>query len=343
MAVSDKFTSLISRIATTNQPYEDDDTFEILNFQIEQWRKKAVGNYNLAQNGAWRTTPISRIPSWAILLNLRANAAHALLLRPFFFTNKPTAVSKQNIEPALHFVSDTINVLSKLDKSTDIYRKQQPFYTHLLVSACALMSLVIAHVAQDYATLGPELPEDFAESVGKSFQKALSLATAYNGTSRASRKLWKRLTLMREPLVRLNILPRESHPAPASNTSAPADGDAPPYMPTWSAREARNPERIPNQSGRVPSMTSQAVAPAGNPKVPGDGSGSGSDLYQSVGGTFVQDLSVLPAAMGVGTPAFDGGGASAMLAFGTSGPMFGDWPLVDGHTFFSEGELLYEE
>ncbi|KAH7354504.1 hypothetical protein B0T11DRAFT_321207 [Plectosphaerella cucumerina] len=186
IAVSDKFTSPIARITATSQPYEEDDNFTILNFQIEQWRKNAIGSYDLAQHGTWRTTPIGRIPSWAILLNLRANAAHSMLLRPFFFANKPTAVSRKKIEPALLLVSDTISIISKLDQSTDIYRKQQPFYIHLLVSACALLSLVIAHVAQHHAALAPDLPDDFAESVSKSFRKALALATAYNQKSRAS-------------------------------------------------------------------------------------------------------------------------------------------------------------
>ena len=347
MSVSDKYCSPIARITNTDKPYEEDDTFEILNFQIEQWRKNAVGNYNFALHGTWRTTPISRVPSWAVLLNLRANAAHSMLLRPFFFTDKVTAGSKKNIEPAVHLFSDTINILSNLDKSTEVYRKQQPFYIHLLVSACALMSLVIAHVAQHHAALASDLPEDFSQTLSKSFRKAFNLAESYNTTSRASRKLWKRLLLMREPLMQLNILPRESqhsHKAPDQANQRQQDPVLQVQFDTGPTRYGRSSASAAPQPRRD---QQSMVMPQAGIKDTGDGRtmnvNEDSTLYPPINDHFMPDLSTPPINMNLNMTALDGTGVmNTMAAFGGSS-IFHDWPMVDGQTFFSEGELLYEE
>lgn len=340
MSVSDKFTSPISRVAGTGQAYEEDDNFSILNFQIDQWRKNAVGNYNFTQQGIWNTTPISRIPSWAVLLNLRANAAHSMLLRPFFFGNKLTAASKKSIEPAVHLISDTINILSNLDKSTEVYRKQQPFYVHLLASACALMSLVIAHITQNHAALAPDLPEKFEQTLSNSFRKAFNLAKAYNTTSRASRKLWKRLLLMREPLVQLNILPRD-----LQQLYKPlADSVPRQQMDSRSTRLMRSLESAP-ESFR---WGATSTVPANNSKSPVkrvvEGDGNDRTLCHTTSNAFVPDFSMLPGNMGLAMSASDGaGGMNNITDYGALTPTFLDWPFIDGKTFFSEGELLYEE
>lgn len=67
--ISDKFSEPISR-AAKGEKYDDEDVFEVMNFQAEQWRKKAVGNQSLDSIEAWHGNPSTRPPSWAILLDL---------------------------------------------------------------------------------------------------------------------------------------------------------------------------------------------------------------------------------------------------------------------------------
>ncbi|KAH0422033.1 fungal specific transcription factor domain-containing protein [Colletotrichum camelliae] len=347
MALSDKFTSPVARCAATGQPYDEDETFDILNFQIEQWRKNSVGSFDLRQHEVFVMTPIRRIPSWAVLLNLRANAAHSMLLRPFFFTNKPTPGSRKNIESALRLSAESINILSKLDKATDVYRKQQPFYVHLLVSACALMSLVIAHVAQNHSTLAPDLPENFSDTVSKSFRKALKLAKAYNGASRASRKLWKRLLLMREPLMQLKIVcDDEERPMRVPKRGANPNGSS------WAAKlgsmqtkgVTQSAQRLQDPFCLTTLTTEPRVAEGGltNNDITIEGNDTGS-LYPPFSNDFMQDLPFLPGSVDAANPGFDGTLASPAAVFGGPGSTFCDWPLMDSQTFFSEGELLYEE
>lgn len=206
LGLSDKFSKPLSQLDAKASSYEEEDAFDVMSFQIEQWRKRATEKYNLGQPGAFRSSNLARVPSWAILLNLRANAAHAMLLRPFFLARAPSAAAMKNMQPAVDLVSETVGILSRLDETTDIYRKQHPYYNHLLNSICALLMLIVTYSEQDHANLAKGLPDRFADSLGRSFKDAYSLATTYMDTSRASCALWKRLEQMKEPLYQLGIV-----------------------------------------------------------------------------------------------------------------------------------------
>lgn len=204
--ISDKFSEPSSRVAKGGS-YDDDDQFDIMNFQIEQWRKKVVGSYNF-ERIAVDQPPSSFPPAWAILLHLRANAVRKLLLRPFFFSTTSTAASRRNIQPGLNLITASIDMIHVLDKTTDIYRRHHPYFHHILATSCALMFLIIAYVEQNRLSLSTVLSDEFAHSITRNFTRALSLANAYRKSSRASRRLWKRLTGMERPLIEAGLLQR---------------------------------------------------------------------------------------------------------------------------------------
>lgn len=210
--MSQKFNEPICRVATGGT-YEDDDAFEVTNFQIEQWRKRSLEKQNFTHPSTWQASPPANMPSWTIILYLRANAVRGILLRPFFLSSSPnTESSKRSIGPGLDIVSDTVNILSTLDRSTDIYRKQHPFLQHFLVSACALLFLIIASADQKCgasSSSGDSIPAESWDAVGRNFKKAFALASAYSDSSRVSRKLFDRLVMLKEPLTKLGVLPRE--------------------------------------------------------------------------------------------------------------------------------------
>ena len=56
--ISDRFSEPISN-AAKGEGYNDENSFELMSFQIEQWRKKAVGDYTVANCQAWHTDPRS--------------------------------------------------------------------------------------------------------------------------------------------------------------------------------------------------------------------------------------------------------------------------------------------
>ncbi|KAH6979088.1 hypothetical protein EDB82DRAFT_448697 [Fusarium venenatum] len=203
--ISDRFSEPISS-AAIGEGYNDESSFELMTFQIEQWRKKAVGEYSIAQCHTWQTDPSTRPPTWAILLNLRAESVRSQLLKPFFFSESDIESTKKHVRAATERVYDIINVLYTLDLTTDIYRKQHPCYQHILACTSGLAFLLMAFIKQNRSTMLPSLTPDLVESLGGSFSMAVSLTTKYTNRSRSARRLAKRLVEMRRNLLSLGIL-----------------------------------------------------------------------------------------------------------------------------------------
>ncbi|KAM0245911.1 hypothetical protein ACHAP5_005061 [Fusarium lateritium] len=203
--ISDRFSEPISK-AAKGEGYNDESSFELMSFQIEQWRKKAVGNYSIAQCHTWQTDPSTRPPTWAILLNLRAESVRSQILKPFFFSELDIEITKNHVRPATERVFDIIHVLHTLDATTDIYRKQHPFYQHILACTAGLAFLLMAFIKQNRDIMLPSLTPDLVESLGGSFSMCVALTTKYTSRSRSARRLAKRLIEMRRNLLSLGIL-----------------------------------------------------------------------------------------------------------------------------------------
>lgn len=203
--ISDRFGEPISR-AAKGERYTDDDAFELLNFQIDQWRKKAVGNYTLSEYRTWHTNPSARPPTWAILLNLRAESVRSQLLKPFFFSESDIEITKNHLRAATELVYDICHVLYMLDNFTDIYRKQHPYFQHILACTSGLAFLVIAFLKQNKTTVLANLEPDLVDSLGGSFLMAECVTLNHAKRSRPARRLAKRLVEMRRILLSLGLL-----------------------------------------------------------------------------------------------------------------------------------------
>ncbi|KAJ6279570.1 hypothetical protein J3E71DRAFT_393591 [Bipolaris maydis] len=214
--MSPKFEVPIYRVAA-GATYEQDDAFELLNFQIDQWLKKAIDGYGIYHPspetavGVKPTADPSKPPSpVATLLYLRANAFRSIILRPFFLSGSHSNVSVKMIKPSMKIISDTIGVLSLLNSSTDVYKTQHPFFQHFLSSSCALLFLVVAYVRADrnraVIMQSADLLEPFPGFVKREVERALALATAYSTMSQNSSRLAKRLRHLEEQLARPDFL-----------------------------------------------------------------------------------------------------------------------------------------
>ncbi|KAM0344830.1 hypothetical protein ACHAPU_007212 [Fusarium lateritium] len=207
--ISDRFSEPISH-AARGEGYNDESSFELMSFQIEQWRTKAVGDYFVANCQTWYTDPSTRPPTWAIMLNLRAESVRSQILKPFFFSELDVEITKNHVRPATDRVYDIIHVLHTLDATTDIYRKQHPFYQHILACTAGLAFLLIAFIKQNRETMLPSLTPCLIESLGGSFSMCVALTTKYTTRSQSARRLAKRLVEMRRNLLSLDILDASS-------------------------------------------------------------------------------------------------------------------------------------
>ncbi len=200
-----------TRRAIADGACEDDDSFEFLNFQVEQWRKKALEGLDFIHPKDSENLDIQRLPeSMPTLLYLRANQLRGLLLRPFFMSNSNLEASSRLAGPGLELALDTIHVLSNINNRTDIYRKQLPLFRHFLASSVALILLIIAHKVQNYSISYSDLWTQFLPShINEGITRAVDLATAYAHSSTVSHRLWEQLTSMLEPISSLDIISRK--------------------------------------------------------------------------------------------------------------------------------------
>ncbi|KAF4345862.1 activator of stress s 1 [Fusarium beomiforme] len=204
-AMSDKFSEPILRGAK-GLTCEDNDDFEFMNFQVEQWRQKSVGKYDFGPLRNMEHGNATLPPAWAILLHLRAQAVRGILLRPFFFPNVSRAVSQRSIEPGIDSVTCIVDTLTSLNRYTDVYQKQHPPFQHILATGCALLFLMLAYVEGNRANANDGLPSNFFDLAKRNFENAYMLSSTYSKSSRAARRLQRRLGGMRDLLVQMGVL-----------------------------------------------------------------------------------------------------------------------------------------
>ena len=205
LSTSDKFADFISS-AAKGESHQDLDAYEVLNLQLEQWRRRFVGVQPITLIRQQIQRPNTRPPSWMMLLALRAEAVRTLLLRPFFFPKTNEEVSQRNIQPALELVSDLTCIISSLDERTNLYCVQGPFYHHVLHSAAALFYLILTY-ADGKGPAFRAAVSAHAETITSVFQTTLNLSEKYVVNSRASRRLFRRFKDLGATLERLGIGP----------------------------------------------------------------------------------------------------------------------------------------
>lgn len=107
----------------------------------------------------------------------------------------------KNLEGA-HLVTDiakdTIRVLVDLNKTSDIYRKQQTAFNYFLVSALAAIFLAVCHA-----------PAEFSHTCRNEFYDALDLVKNFSARSSVSRRLWKSVRKLKHVAPRLGLVANE--------------------------------------------------------------------------------------------------------------------------------------
>ncbi|KAJ5099523.1 hypothetical protein N7532_006524 [Penicillium argentinense] len=231
--ISTKIVNATSKVPVDAQVYEDEQ-FQFLNYQIDRWQLTVLDGF-ITNPAAGHNMTSDPFDSVSTLLYLRANQLRILLLRPLFFAESPVKPDRTKISASLQLAIRTISVIYHLNSTTDIYRKQHPFFSHFLISATSLILLIITYRGgPDLSTIEPSVfnPQDIC----KSLQRAIELITEYSGISNYSQQLHRRLLSIVGLLARLDILsldvdsgnPREQHIAHAQK---PAHSPMAVYMP----------------------------------------------------------------------------------------------------------------
>lgn len=182
---------------------EDEELFDTTNYQIEQWRKRSLAELNFVHPK--NRTPESLPHSMPTLLYLRANQLRGLTIRSCFLSGSSIAGSPQIAQSGMEYACDTIDILTDLDATTDLYAKQHPFFQHFLASAVALLLLVIASESKRNTMVKTASDISCSVNLNESISRAFSLTASYFNVSAPSRRLLKRMMSMAEPLSKLGI------------------------------------------------------------------------------------------------------------------------------------------
>lgn len=193
----------------TKTAYDDDQMFQSLSENIEQWRGLVLKDLKFSHPRDYefpaRETSSSILPT---LLYLRANQLRGLILRPFFWESSE-AVNEEKVKLGLELANDTIFVLSDVNATTDAYHHQVPTFHHFLSSSVALLLLIIAHQTHGcYPSSTIRLPVDIDATI----TRATDLAAFYRHFSSSSQRLWARLLPKLLTLRKLGI-PRCDQPS----------------------------------------------------------------------------------------------------------------------------------
>lgn len=99
---------------------------------------------------------------------------------------------------------DSIQMIDKLNRQTDIYCAQQTAFNYFLVSALGIIFLAMCHA-----------PAHFNQSCRNEFFMALDLIKGFSGTSHAAGRLWRTIKYLKVIGPKLGILSQQE-PLPAA-------------------------------------------------------------------------------------------------------------------------------
>jgi hypothetical protein len=207
--LSEEVSEVISKI-TKNGGIEDSELVEVMDFRIDQWRKKALGHHFIAHISLGHNLGEDSIPTWAVVLYLRANSMKGSLLRPLFSMKAGDAVSYGNIELGIKLVLKSISILYTLMKTTDIYRKQRPYLQYVLASSCALLFLIVAYIKHSQSSSYTHLLKEYTGSISGCLRKGFEIAETYSNSSSSAQQLWKRFILIKKLLEEVGITLQDS-------------------------------------------------------------------------------------------------------------------------------------
>jgi hypothetical protein len=270
-------------VAGFDNPPNDvkDSDIGYLDYQILQWHKMIPNELQLLnpENNADRNESRS-IRRLRVLLYLLANQMRILIYRPVLHSTTSILENLSRAQTVINLAKNSIRVLTTLNQTSDIYRRQQVCFNYFLVSALAVLFLAVSHA-----------PAQFSSFCRDEFYMALDLVKGFSTKSYTSRRLWRTISGLKEVGPKLGLLSRggcsdDAHSSAAAAMAGLATGhqvDTPTDMAIFHAAAAAAADATDNPHG--PSgfqmsfeLTNLFEAAGGYGNVMGGSTGGGSDV-----------------------------------------------------------------
>jgi len=145
-------------------------------------------------------------------------------------------------QKAVDLAKETIRYLTRLNNSTNLYRRIQVFYHQFLTSAIAVLFLASTHA-----------PLRFSAGCRAEFYLALELVKDMSSKSWVSQRLWRTVRSLRDYAPRLGLQEDDPHSDAAAAMAGLASGGPPPSSSSYGPPPPRPPPEAPSNGAQLQS------------------------------------------------------------------------------------------
>ncbi|KAK5405216.1 hypothetical protein LTR06_008911 [Exophiala xenobiotica] len=191
------------------------DKAAYLDFQVLQWQNSIPFELKLSRTtddifeGHSRSTNRLRV-----LLYLRANQMKILIHGRTLMTPATIMGDLASAQVAVDTAKDSIRLLEKMNRLTDIYIAQQTCFNYFLVSSLAVILLAVCHATTQ-----------FNQSCREEYFAALDLIKGLSATSFVAKKLWETIKYLKVAGPKLGIIAQNpGHQLPGANNTITSGG-----------------------------------------------------------------------------------------------------------------------
>ncbi|KAL8771154.1 MAG: hypothetical protein Q9209_003325 [Squamulea sp. 1 TL-2023] len=191
----------------------EEETMNYLDYQLQDWQNQIPESLRFyhTNNDSDAGAPSRAQRRLQVLLYLRANQMRILIYRPVLHSATRIMENRRQAEKVVKVAKDTVQVLTRLNQTTDIYRTQQVCFNHFLVSALAALFLAVSHA-----------PMEFNQTVRDEFYMAIDLVSGFSDQSYVSMRLWEMIKGLKEVGPRLGLVSRPALSEPIDPHSSAA-------------------------------------------------------------------------------------------------------------------------
>ena len=175
------------------------ESIDDLDNQISQWQRTIPPSLRFYKDDFNVSNATSRGQRrLQVILYIRTNQILVHIYRPVLYSATSIMENRHYARRVVDVAKDTIRVLDRLNKTSDIYRTQQVCFNYFLIQALAVLFLAISHA-----------PMQFSTDVREEFYMSLDLVKGFSAHSPISKRLWKTIKGLKEVGPVLGLISRQ--------------------------------------------------------------------------------------------------------------------------------------
>jgi hypothetical protein len=160
-----------------------------LDAEVVRWQLSLPESLKYSPSSAmWGDRQTSRIVRrLQVSLYLRANQMRILVLRPVLHSATSIMKEMDCARLVVAIAQDTIQTITQLNQTSNLYETQQVMFNYFLLSALAVLFLAVSHA-----------PAQFSDQCREGFHLALDLVRGFSAESYVAKRLWRTIKHLKD-------------------------------------------------------------------------------------------------------------------------------------------------